>query len=104
MRGLSCLKLSNDLQSQLQASLVYSETVSQNKETCPAAVGHMFKPNTREAVEGGSWGQPGLQSELQDSQGCLEKPNTHMQNKKNCEFCVRIGFYLLGIIIYMQIP
>ena len=52
MRGLSCLKLSNDLQSQLQASLVYSETMSQNKETRPAVMVHMFKPNTREAVEG----------------------------------------------------
>lgn len=47
-----CLELSNDLQSQLQASLVYSETVSQNKEILLAVVAHMFKPNTREAVEG----------------------------------------------------
>jgi hypothetical protein len=39
-------------------------------------VAHTFNPSTREAEEGDFWvqGQPGLQSEFQDSQGYTEKP------------------------------
>jgi hypothetical protein len=52
-------------------------------------VAHAFNPNTWEADAGGFWvqGQPGLQSEFQDSQGYTEKPclktkqNKTKQNK-----------------------
>lgn len=40
-------------------------------------VAHAFDPNTQEAKEGSSVlvrGQPGLQSEFQDSQGYIVKP------------------------------
>jgi hypothetical protein len=40
-------------------------------------VAHAFNPSTRESEAGGfmsSRGQPGLQSEFQDSQGYIEKP------------------------------
>jgi hypothetical protein len=41
-----------------------------------AMVAHAFNPSTREAevVDFWVWGQPGLQSEFQDSQGYTEKP------------------------------
>jgi hypothetical protein len=44
--------------------------------TWPGVVAHTFNPSTREAEAGRflSWGQPGLQSEFQDSQGYTEKP------------------------------
>jgi len=51
-------------------------------------VAHAFNSNTWEAEAGGflSRGQPGLQSEFQDSQGytekpCLENNNNHNNNK-----------------------
>jgi hypothetical protein len=52
-------------------------------EGLPGVVAHAFSSSTREAEAGGflsSQGQPGLQSEFQDSKGytekpCLEKPN-----------------------------
>jgi hypothetical protein len=61
----------------------------------PGAVVHAFNPSTREAkaeAEAGGFlssrprGQPGLQSEFQDSQGytekpCLEKQKTNKQKK-----------------------
>jgi hypothetical protein len=37
-------------------------------------VAHAFNPSTQEAEVGRVRGQPGLQSEFQDSQGCTEKP------------------------------
>jgi hypothetical protein len=52
-----------------------------------AVVAHAFNPSTWEAEAGGSladlWvkGQPGLQSEFQDSQGYTEKPCLRKQNK-----------------------
>jgi len=47
-------------------------------------VAHTFNPSTWEAEAGGflSWGQPGLQSEFQDSQGCTEKPCLEKPKKK----------------------
>jgi hypothetical protein len=39
-----------------------------------AVVAHAFNPSTWEAEAGGFQGQPGLQSEFQDSQGYREKP------------------------------
>jgi hypothetical protein len=42
---------------------------------CQAVVAHPFNPSTFEAEAGGFLiGQPGLQSEFQDSQGYTEKP------------------------------
>jgi hypothetical protein len=55
----------------------------------PGVVAHTFNPSTQEAEAGGFLvrGQPGLQSEFQDSQGytekpCLEKKKTKTKNKK----------------------
>jgi hypothetical protein len=60
-------------------------------------VAHAFNPSTWEAEAGGflSRGQPGLQSEFQDSQGytekpCLEKPKTKTKQKKSSA-----GFWLV---------
>ena len=47
-------------------------------------VAHTFNPSTWEAGAGESLlsqGQPGLQSEFQDSQGYTEKPYLEKQNK-----------------------
>jgi hypothetical protein len=48
------------------------------KEIEPGVVAHAFYPSTREAEAGGFLssvgGQPGLQSEFQDSQSYTEKP------------------------------
>jgi hypothetical protein len=50
----------------------------------PGMVVHAFNPSTREAEAGRflSSSQPGLQSELQDSQGYTEKPCLEKQKKK----------------------
>jgi hypothetical protein len=53
-------------------------------------VAHAFNPSTWEAEAGGFRGQPGLQSELQDSQGytekpCLEKPKKKKKKPKSVE-------------------
>jgi hypothetical protein len=47
-------------------------------------VPHAFNPSTQEPEAGGflSSGQPGLQSELQDSQGYTEKPCVLKTKKK----------------------
>ena len=47
-------------------------------------VAQAFNPSTEKAEAGGSlgWGQPGLQSELQDSQGYSEKPYLKKQTNK----------------------
>jgi hypothetical protein len=47
-------------------------------------VAHAFNPNTQEAEQVDFWvlGQPGLQSEFQDSQGYTEKPCLEKQNFK----------------------
>jgi hypothetical protein len=50
-----------------------------------AVVAHAFNPNTREAGAGGSlwvWGQPGLKSEFQNSQGYTENPVSLKKKKK----------------------
>ena len=65
---------------------------------------HAFDPSTQEAEAGRFWvqGQPGLQSEYQDSQDyaekpCLEKPkNKPKQTKKNYSF--RFYFYGVGLL------
>ena len=45
---------------------------------------HAFSPSTWEAEAGRVRGQPGLQSEFQDSQGYTEKPCLEKQkNNKN---------------------
>jgi hypothetical protein len=49
-------------------------------------VAHTFNPSTWEAEAGKFPGQPGLQSEFQDSQGytekpCLKKPKTKTNNR-----------------------
>ena len=48
---------------------------------CPelGVVVHDFNPSTREAEAG----QPGLQSEFQDSQGSTEKPCLEEEQQKN---------------------
>jgi hypothetical protein len=45
---------------------------------------HAFNPSTWEAEAGGFWvwGQPGLQSEFQDSQGYTVKPCPEKKQKK----------------------
>jgi hypothetical protein len=53
---------------------------------------HAFNPSTREAEAADFWvlGQPGLQSEFQDSQGYTEKPCLKNKNKsknKNKDTC-----------------
>jgi hypothetical protein len=52
-----------------------------------AVVAHALNPSTQEAEAGGFRGQPGLQSEFQDSQGyterpCLEKPKRKKKKKR----------------------
>jgi hypothetical protein len=47
-----------------------------------AEVAHTFNPSTWEAEAGGVRGQPGLQSEFQDSQGYTEKPCLKKPKKK----------------------
>jgi hypothetical protein len=44
-----------------------------------AVVAHTF---IQEAEAGGSWGQPGLHNEFQDSQGYTEKPCLKVNNIK----------------------
>jgi hypothetical protein len=45
-------------------------------------VAHAFNSSTWEAEAGGFRGQPGLQSEFQDSQGYIEKPCLKKKKKK----------------------
>jgi hypothetical protein len=65
------------------------------KWTRLGVVVHAFNPSTQEAEAGGVWGQPGLQSEFQDSQGytersCLKQTNkqTNENNNNNNKECV----------------
>jgi hypothetical protein len=58
-----------------------------NKAQGQEVMAHTFNPNTWEAEVGRFRGQPGLQSEFQDSQGyteklCLKTPKTKNQKKK----------------------
>lgn len=66
----------------------------------PDVVAHTFDPSTREAKAGGSlWvpGQPGLQSEFQDSQGYPEKPYLQKpNNNKNFESALALKKLTLG--------
>jgi hypothetical protein len=52
------------------------------KNSCPTVVAHTFDPSTWERRQVDFWvgGQPGLQSEFQDSQGYTEK-NAILKNK-----------------------
>jgi hypothetical protein len=49
---------------------------------CWAVVAHAFNPRQRQA-DFWVWGQPGLQSEFQDSQGYAEKPCLRKKKKRN---------------------
>jgi hypothetical protein len=69
-------------------SCFFSSNLSQKGQQRTGAArhsaAHAFNPRTREAEAGGflsSGGQPGLQSEFQDSQGYTEKPCLEKQNK-----------------------
>jgi hypothetical protein len=57
---------------------------NKNIKTEPGVVVHAFNPSTWEAEAGDFWvqGQPGLQSEFQDSQGYTEKPCLEKQKQK----------------------
>jgi hypothetical protein len=46
-------------------------------------VAHTFNPSTWEAEAGGFQGQPGLQSEFQDSQSYAKKPCLEKTNNNN---------------------
>jgi hypothetical protein len=69
-----------------------------------AVVAHACNPSTQEAEAGRVRGQPGLQSESQDSQGYTEKPCLGKKKKKKKKKTKkqtqkkkkqkRIGFYL----------
>jgi hypothetical protein len=48
----------------------------------PGVVAHAFNPSTREAEAGEVRGQPGLESEFQDSQSYTEKPCLEKSKKK----------------------
>jgi hypothetical protein len=71
----------------------------QKQKTEPGVVAHAFNPTTWKAEAGGVRGQPGLQSEFQDSQGYtekpyLEKPKTKTQNKnQNNKTFVVVYYY-----------
>jgi hypothetical protein len=56
----------------------------------PGVVAQAFNPSTREAEAGGFQGQPGLQSEFQDSQGYTEKPCLRKKKKKKKRVSVLI--------------
>jgi hypothetical protein len=51
----------------------------------PGVVAHAFNPSTWEAEAGGFWvrGQPGLESEFQDSQGSTHKPCLKKKKKSS---------------------
>jgi hypothetical protein len=71
-------------------AVIFSASVVYKKKNQPGAVAHAFNPSTREAEASGflSEGQPGLQSEFQDSHGYTEKPclkKTPPQKKKEPE-------------------
>jgi hypothetical protein len=62
--------------------------LKKNIKTSQAVVAHAFNPSTQEAKAGRVRGQPGLQSEFQDSQGytekpCLEKKQNQPTNQTN---------------------
>jgi hypothetical protein len=57
-------------------------TITKKIKIQPGVVAHTFNPSTREAEAGGVRGQPGLQSEFQDSQGYTEKPCLEKTKKK----------------------
>ena len=51
---------------------------------------HALNPSTWEAKTGRVQGQPGLQSEFQDSQGYIEKPYLK-EPKTNTKYCGYFG-------------
>jgi hypothetical protein len=69
-------------------------------------VAHTFNPSTWEAEAGDFWvqGQPGLQSEFQDSQGYTEKPylekqkTTNKQQQQNQLFSTMQIYLILKIL------
>jgi hypothetical protein len=57
----------------------------------PGVVALAFNPSTGRQSQADFWGQPGLQSELQDSQSykekpCLEKPKKEKKEKKKKKY------------------
>jgi hypothetical protein len=62
-------------------------------------VAHAFNPNTWETEAGEFWvqGQPGLQSEFQDSQGYTEKLKKKKKKKKKIA-CLPSSFYLFPLL------
>jgi hypothetical protein len=70
-------------------------------------VAHTFNPSTREAEQADFWvrGQPGLQSEFQDSQGytekpCLEKPKKKKKKgKKKKKKKDKTGFLCVALVV-----
>jgi hypothetical protein len=68
---------------------------------------HTFNPSTREAEAGrflSSRGQPGLQSEFQDSQGytekpCLEKQTNKQTNKKTLSRHFRVTLIISNCLL-----
>jgi hypothetical protein len=80
----------------------------QNVQTKPGVVAHAFNPSTREAEAGRflSRGQPGPQSELQDSQNYKEKPclktnkqtNKHKKPNNNKTKNKKYKMYKLGYV------
>jgi hypothetical protein len=59
----------------------------------PGIVAHAFNPSTRRQRQVDYWvrGQPGLQSEFQDSQGYTEKPCLEKPKKKKKKCLVGMG-------------
>jgi hypothetical protein len=71
----------------------------------PGVVAHAFNPSTREAEAGGFLSsRPGLQSELQDSQGYTEKPCLEKTKKKKNHWILDVrelrsySFYSMDVI------
>ena len=62
---------------------------------------YAFNPSTRKAEADGSlwvWDQPGLQSEFQDSQGCLEDPVSKKINMLTDKLSIHVFFFRTAFI------
>jgi hypothetical protein len=67
----------------------------------PGVVSHTFNPSPREA-EAEVRGQPGLQSEFQDSQGYTEKPCLKKKKGKSNKKEKKVGFWVCGGFFFPQ--